>query len=149
MLQQLPLACVLFAIGGMPWVVWGICVRVATGVTMHWFVGYICHSHGPQSWIVNQGAIQAHNVPWAAIPSMGESWHNNHHAFPASARHGLYPGQIDLGYQFVLLLARFGLASYIQTPDTLPLRVGISPVLPDAMIILHPRSTTSDPAAAE
>ena len=87
-----------------------------TGVSMHWFVGYICHSHGPQSWIVNHGAIQAHNVPWAAIPSMGESWHNNHHAFPASARHGLYPGQIDIGFHFVRLLERAGLASDIQTP---------------------------------
>jgi stearoyl-CoA desaturase (delta-9 desaturase) len=129
----------LFAIGGVPWLVWGICVRVTAGVSMHWFVGYICHSHGPQSWIVNQGAIQAHNVPWAAIPSMGESWHNNHHAFPASARHGLYPGQIDLGYQFILLLGRLGLASKIQTPQVLPARCGITPVAPDAMSIL-PRS---------
>jgi len=88
MLQQLPVALALYAIGGIPWVVWGVCVRVTTGVSMHWFVGYICHSHGPQSWIVNNGAVQAHNVPWAAIPSMGESWHNNHHAFPASALHG-------------------------------------------------------------
>jgi sn-1 stearoyl-lipid 9-desaturase len=88
-LQQLPLALLLYAIGGLPWLVWGVCVRVTVGVTMHWFVGYICHSHGPQSWLVNGGAVQAHNVPWAAIPSMGESWHNNHHAFPASARHGL------------------------------------------------------------
>jgi len=98
MLQQLPLALLLYTLGGMPWLVWGVCVRVATGVSMHWFVGYICHSHGPQSWHVNNGAIQAHNVPWAAIPSMGESWHNNHHAFPASARHGLYPGQLDLDF---------------------------------------------------
>jgi stearoyl-CoA desaturase (delta-9 desaturase) len=139
MLQQLPVALLLFAIGGVPWLVWGICVRVTTGVSMHWFVGYICHSHGPQSWIVNQGAIQAHNVPWAAIPSMGESWHNNHHAFPASARHGLYPGQIDLGYRFILLLGRLGLASKIQTPQVLPPRSGITPVAPDAMSIL-PRS---------
>ena len=78
MLQQLPLALILYAIGGVPWVVWGICVRVTVGVSMHWFVGYICHTHGPQSWLVDEGAIQAHNVPWAALPSMGESWHNDH-----------------------------------------------------------------------
>jgi fatty-acid desaturase len=70
-------------------------------IAMHWFVGYICHTHGPQSWLVNNGAVQAHNVPWAAIPSMGESWHNNHHAFPASARHGLYPGQLDIGFHVI------------------------------------------------
>ena len=136
MLQQLPVAIVLFAIGGLPWVLWGVCVRVSVGVSMHWFVGYICHSHGPQSWHVNQGAIQAHNVPWAAIPSMGESWHNNHHAFPASARHGLYPGQIDLGYGFLLLLERIGLVWNIQTPQVLPARKGITPVAPDAMSIM-------------
>ena len=128
MLQQLPLALLLWLVGGWPWVVWGICVRVCVGVSMHWFVGYLCHTHGPQDWLVDDGAVQAHNVPWAAIPSMGESWHNNHHAFPASARHGLYPGQIDLGYRFVQLLERLGLAWDVQIPQNLPERPGISPV---------------------
>jgi stearoyl-CoA desaturase (delta-9 desaturase) len=136
MLQQLPVAIALYAIGGMSWVVWGVMVRVTVGVSMHWFVGYICHSHGPQSWIVNQGAIQAHNVPWAALFSMGESWHNNHHAFPASARHGLYRGQTDLGFQFVRLLGWVGLASHIQTPQVLPPRSGITPLTPEATSIL-------------
>ena len=139
MLQQVPVALVLYLIGGMPWVVWGVCARVAVGVSMHWFVGYICHTHGPQSWIVNNGAVQAHNVPWAAIPSMGESWHNNHHAFPASARHGLYPGQTDIGFRFVQLLELIGLASDIQTPDKLPPREGLRPVAPDALSGLVPR----------
>jgi sn-1 stearoyl-lipid 9-desaturase len=140
MIQQLPIALLLLATGGMAWLIWGVCVRVAIGVTMHWFVGYICHSHGPQSWLVNQGAVQAHNVPWAAIPSMGESWHNNHHAFPASARHGLYPGQIDLGYRFLQLLARLRLVWNIQTPELLPQRDGITPVAPDALLALRARS---------
>lgn len=94
---------------------------------VHWFVGYICHTHGPQSWLVDDGAVQAHDVPWAAIPSMGESWHNNHHAFPASARHGLYPGQIDIGFGFIKVLERTGLVWDVQTPDVLPDRAGISP----------------------
>ena len=136
MLQQIPIAIVLYWIGGWPWVVWGICVRVTIGVSMHWFVGYLCHTQGPQSWLVDDGAVQAHNVPWAAIPSMGESWHNNHHAFPASARHGLYPGQIDLGFRFVQLLERLGLAWDIQTPENLPSRPGITPVARDAESIL-------------
>lgn len=139
MLQQVPLALLLFALGGVPWVVWGICVRITTGVTMHWFVGYICHSHGPQSWVVNNGAVQAHNVPWAALFSMGESWHNNHHAFPASARHGLYPGQIDLGFGFIRWLERCGLAWSIQTPDLLPRRSGLTAVASDAESIFGSR----------
>jgi stearoyl-CoA desaturase (delta-9 desaturase) len=105
---------------------------------MHWFVGYLCHTHGPQSWTVDNGAVQAHNVPWAAIPSMGESWHNNHHAFPASARHGLYRGQIDIGFRFIQVLEQLGLAWNIKTPDTLPRRSGITPVDPDATAIFEP-----------
>lgn len=136
MLQQIPVALLLYAIGGIPWVVWGVFVRVTVGVSMHWFVGYICHTHGPQSWHVDEGAVQAHNVPWAAIPSMGESWHNNHHAFPGSARHGLYPGQIDIGFSFVLLLQKLGLAWDIQTPNSLPVRKGITAVANDAESIL-------------
>jgi stearoyl-CoA desaturase (delta-9 desaturase) len=132
MLQQLPVAVVLYAFGGWPWVVWGVCVRVTVGVSMHWFVGYLCHSRGPQSWLVDGGAVQAHNVPWAAIPSMGESWHNNHHAFPASARHGLYPGQLDLGFLFIRGLERIGLVWDVQVPANLPRRPGISATQPDA-----------------
>jgi stearoyl-CoA desaturase (delta-9 desaturase) len=60
--------------------------------------------------------------------AFGESWHNNHHAFPASARHGLYPGQLDLGYEFIRFLERLGLAWDVQTPDTLPPRTGITRV---------------------
>ncbi|HEX2592099.1 MAG TPA: hypothetical protein VHL34_11425 [Rhizomicrobium sp.] len=48
MLQQLPLALILFALGGWGWVVWGICVRVTVGVTSHWFVGYICHTRSAE-----------------------------------------------------------------------------------------------------
>lgn len=59
MLQQLPIAMLLYAIGGVPWLIWGVCVRVTVGVSMHWFVGYICHTHGPQSWIVDEGAVAA------------------------------------------------------------------------------------------
>lgn len=128
MLQQAPVAGALFLLGGWPWVIWGVCVRVTIGVSMHWFVGYLCHTHGPQSWVVDRGAVQAHDVPWAAIPSMGESWHNNHHAFPASARHGLYPGQLDLGYNFIRFLELLGLVWDVQTPDTLPPRAGITAV---------------------
>jgi stearoyl-CoA desaturase (delta-9 desaturase) len=59
---------------------------------------------------------------------MGECWHNNHHAFPASARHGLYPGQLDLGFKFVKLLERTGLAWDVQEAEMLPLRPGITPI---------------------
>lgn len=132
MLQQLPIALVLYLVGGFEWVIWGIFVRIAAGVSMHWLVGYFCHAVGPQNWLVDDGAVQAHDVPWAALLSMGESWHNNHHAFPASARHGLYKGQIDLGFQFIKLLEKFGLAWNVQEADLLPLRQGITPLTEQA-----------------
>ena len=128
MLHQLPVAAILYVFGGWSWVVWGVVVRVATCFTMHWYIAHVAHRRGPQDWHVDDAAVQGYNVGWLAIPTMGESWHSNHHAFPASARHGLYPGQIDLGYDFIRLLAWLGLASNIRTPGNLPARTGLTPV---------------------
>ncbi|HEX7038217.1 MAG TPA: acyl-CoA desaturase [Pseudomonadales bacterium] len=122
MLQQLPWAMLFFTIGGWPWVLWGICARVTVSVTGHWLVGHYAHNRGTQSWLVDGAAVQGFNVRVAAIVSMGESWHNNHHAFPESARLGLLPGQIDVGWCVILLLARYGLAWRIRTPADLPAR---------------------------
>ncbi len=130
MLQQLPIALLLYALGGWPWVVWGVCVRVTACTTMHWYIGRVAHTRGPQSWLVDEAGVQAHDVPLFAIPTMGESWHNNHHAFPASARHGHYPGQADPGWRFIQALQWLGLAWNVQTPETLPPRPGLTPVMP-------------------
>jgi stearoyl-CoA desaturase (delta-9 desaturase) len=138
MLQQAPIALVLFLLGGWPWVVWGVCVRVAACTTMHWFISYFAHTSGPQDWAVDNAVIQAHNVPLMAIPTMGESWHSNHHAFPSSARHGLYPGQIDLGWHFVQLLEKVGLARNVKVPANLPPRPGISPLTARALAVAAP-----------
>jgi sn-1 stearoyl-lipid 9-desaturase len=138
MLHQAPLALALFLLGGWPWVIWGVVVRVSACTTMHWYISYYAHTSGPQDWIVDDAVIQAHNVPFMAIPTMGEAWHSNHHAFPSSARHGLYPGQIDLGWQFVRLLETVGLAWNVKVPATLPPRPGISPITPRAMSVAAP-----------
>lgn len=135
MLHQIPIALALFAIGDWTWVVWGVVVRVAACLTMHWFISYFAHSQGPQDWHLDGAALQAHNVPILAIPTMGESWHCNHHAFPRSAAHGLYPGQIDLGFLFIRLLEKLGLAWNIKLPKNLPPRPGISPVTERALSI--------------
>lgn len=119
MAQQIPIALLLFVGGGWSWVLWGVCARISASVTGHWFVGHLAHRRGPQSWLVNGAGVQAHDVPWAAIPTMGEAWHNNHHAFPGSARIGLYEGQSDWGYAFILLLERMGLAWNIALPEHL------------------------------
>ncbi len=132
MLQQIRLAVGLFLLGGLSWLVWGTVVRIAVGVHSHWYVGYLCHTRGTQDWLVDEGVIQAYNVTWAALPSMGECWHNNHHAFPASAQHGIYQGQIDPGFRFIELLRKLGLAWNVQVADGLPPRLGVTPITSQA-----------------
>lgn len=122
MWQQLPLALILFALGGWDWVVWGVAARVSACVTGHWLVGYFAHNDGPMRWRVNGAGVQGRDVPIAALFSMGESWHNNHHAFPGSARIGLSEDQPDPGWWFILALKRLGLAWDIKTPAILPVR---------------------------
>ncbi|WP_018996558.1 acyl-CoA desaturase [Hirschia maritima] len=136
MLQQLPIAGILYITGGMPWLVWGVFVRVAACTTMHWAISYFAHTRGPSDWEVDGAVIQAHNVPLLAIPTMGESWHGNHHAFPSSAKHGLYPEQIDLGWYFICLLSWVGLAKNVKTPKDLPARKNIRPMSDRAMSIV-------------
>lgn len=124
MLQQIPVAAGLWLLGGWGFVVWGVCARVSISVIGHWFVGHLAHRRGPQTWQVRDAGVQAHDVPWAAIPTMGEAWHNNHHAYPGSARIGLYPGQSDWGYRFIQLLERLGLAWNVRTPEQMGERAG-------------------------
>jgi fatty-acid desaturase len=125
MLQQAPWAFLFWTLGGPSWVVWGICVRVAVSVTGHWLVGHFAHREGGQHWIVEGAAVQGFDVKVAGLISMGESWHNNHHAFPGSARLGLYPGQVDLGWALIKTLEALGQAWDIVTPDRLPPRAAL------------------------
>lgn len=122
MLQQLPWAILFYLLGGLPWLVWGIAVRVAVCVTGHWLVGHFAHREGEQSWVVEGAAAQGYNIRLAGLISMGESWHNNHHAFPDSARLGLFPGETDLGWVLIRVFEWLGLATDIATPETLPHR---------------------------
>lgn len=140
MLQQLPIAAALYLLGGWGFVVWGVCARVTVSVTGHWFVGHLAHRCGPQSWLVSGAGVQAHDVPWAGIPTMGEAWHNNHHAFPGSARIGLYPGQSDWGFRLIQLLERLGLAWDVRTPETMAARrAALEPVPVEADVPPLPR----------
>jgi len=116
MLQQIPIACLLYFLGGWPWVVWGVFVRVFVSNAAHWTVTYLTHNPGPGNWIVPSAGVQASNLAGCGLITMGECWHNNHHAFPESARIGLLPGQTDPGWWVVKTLRRLGLASRVGTP---------------------------------
>jgi fatty-acid desaturase len=125
MWQQLPWAILFFVVGGASWLVWGICVRISVCVTGHWLVGHFSHRKGEQSWIIDGVAAQGYNVRSAGLISMGESWRNNHHAFPGSAKMGLFPGQTDLGWCLIKTFEAAGLATNIKTPDDLAPRDGL------------------------
>ena len=122
MWQQLPVAIFLFAFGGWSWFVWGVAARVSASVTGHWLVGFFAHNEGPMRWQVADAGVQGRDVPIAALLSMGESWHNNHHAFPGSARIGLGDDQPDPGWWLICGSKRVGLVWNVQTPQTLPAR---------------------------
>jgi fatty-acid desaturase len=125
MWQQLPWALLLFALGGLSFVVWSICVRVSLCVTGHWLIGHFAHRSGGQSFVIDDAAAQGYNVKYAGLISMGEAWHNNHHAFPGSAKMGLFPGEIDLGWWLIKTFERLGLATQVKTPADLPERIGL------------------------
>lgn len=122
MLQQLPWALGFFLVGGWSWVFWGVCVRVAVGVTGHWFIGYFAHNTGGRHWHVVGAAVQGYDVNFCSLITFGESWHNNHHAFPGSARLGIHKGQMDPGWWLIRALEATGFVSNIVTSQDLPER---------------------------
>ena len=122
MWQQLPWAMLFFVFGGISWVVWGICIRVAVSVTGHWLIGYFAHNKGNRDWHVDGAAVQGFNISFASLITMGESWHNNHHAFPGSALLGVEKGQADPGWWVLKLLEKVGLAWGFKLPKHLPAR---------------------------
>jgi stearoyl-CoA desaturase (delta-9 desaturase) len=115
-LHQLALAVLLFSLGGWSFVVWGVFVRVSVSIVGHWTITYFCHNPGHGNWRVVNAAVQASNIPGLGILTYGECWHNNHHAFPESARIGLESGQCDPAYRFIEVLGFAGLASNIGQP---------------------------------
>ena len=128
MLQQLPWAFLFYALGGWAWVFWGVCSRVSISVFGHWMIGYFAHNTGSRDWHVSGAAVQGYNVPWSALLTMGESWHNNHHAFPGSAKLGIEEGQWDPGWWVLLFLEKLGLVSDLVTVDELQDRSDLVPI---------------------
>ncbi|HUQ53899.1 MAG TPA: hypothetical protein VM692_16850, partial [Gammaproteobacteria bacterium] len=78
--------------------------------------------HGEVVREVQGAAVQGRNVRFVSLLTMGECWHNNHHAYPGSARLGLAPGEWDPGWWVLCALRRIGLVSGIRLPDDLPYR---------------------------
>lgn len=125
MAQQLPWAALFFAIGGWPWVVWGIAVRISVSLTGHWLVGHFAHRRGHQGWAVDGAAVQGYNIAKISLLTFGENWHGNHHAFPGSARLGVERGQADPGWWLIVMFRRLGLAWNIREPEEPGPRAGL------------------------
>lgn len=114
--QQVPLAVLLYAWGGWGFVLWGVCARVFVSTAGHWSITYFCHRPGAGRWHVKGAGIQAANLPGLGLLTYGECWHNNHHAFPESARIGLERGQTDPGWWVIRGLEQLGWVYSVGTP---------------------------------
>jgi stearoyl-CoA desaturase (delta-9 desaturase) len=94
---------------------WGGLARVFLVHHVTWSVNSVCHLWGSQPY---RGGDESRNNLLFGILALGEGWHNNHHAFPTSARHGLRWWQIDVSYWIIRALHLFGLAWKVRLPAT-------------------------------
>ncbi len=95
--------------------VWAGLVRIFLFQHVTFSINSICHFFGEQPFRTRD---ESRNVWLLAIPSFGESWHNGHHAFPASAVHGLDRGQIDISALVIRGMEKIGLAKGVKRPDS-------------------------------
>jgi stearoyl-CoA desaturase (delta-9 desaturase) len=102
---------ILLAIGGWPAVLWGIFLRTTLGLHATWLVNSATHMWGSRRF---QTRDDSRNNWWVALITGGEGWHNNHHAHPVSARHGLKWYELDVNYLGIWLLKKVRLAKDIK-----------------------------------
>ena len=100
--------------GALTGLLWGGAVRIFLVHHVTWSINSICHFFGTRRYETDDMST---NVFWLALPSLGESWHHNHHAFPRSARHGLRWWEIDPSALFIAGLEKLGLARNVVRID--------------------------------
>jgi fatty-acid desaturase len=110
---QIALGVLLFFLGGWSFVVWGIFVRLVFTYHCTWLVNSAAHATGYRSF--KTGDLST-NCWWVALLSFGEGWHNNHHAFQFSARHGLRWFEIDMTWWTIRVLRAVRLARDVKLP---------------------------------
>jgi stearoyl-CoA desaturase (delta-9 desaturase) len=101
----------LFAWAGWGMVVWGVFVRLVVNLHATWFVNSAAHTFGYRTFDTPEGST---NCWWVGLIAWGEGWHNNHHAFQRSARHGHAWWELDMTWMAIRVLAALGLARDIQ-----------------------------------
>jgi fatty-acid desaturase len=105
------LGALLFATGGVSVLLWGIFVRVVFGLHTTWLVNSATHMWGSRRFATRD---DSRNNWWVALLTFGEGWHNNHHAHPTSARHGLAWYEFDPSWILLKILKRLGIAKSIH-----------------------------------
>ncbi|KAJ0586647.1 putative fatty acid desaturase domain, acyl-CoA desaturase [Helianthus annuus] len=113
-LHTIAFAALLYVVGGFSYIVWVLGVAGTLGYHGTFLVNSVCHIWGSHVW--NTGDLSKNNW-WVALLSFGEGWHNNHHAFEYSARHGLEWWQIDVGWYIIRFLEVVGLATNVKLPS--------------------------------
>ena len=111
------LGAALFAIGGWPFLLWGIFFRTVIGLHATWLVNSATHMWGSQRFLTGDTST---NSFWVAILTFGEGWHNNHHASPQAARHGIAWYEFDMNWYGIAALKALGLAWDIKLPRFKP-----------------------------
>jgi len=94
-------------LGGLTGLLWGGAVRILFLHQATFSINSLCHFFGRRRFPTHD---ESRNLAWLALPTFGEAWHNNHHAFPTSAHHGLTRWQLDPGGWLIDALERVGLA---------------------------------------
>jgi stearoyl-CoA desaturase (delta-9 desaturase) len=102
----------MFALGGWPAFLWGFCLRIVLMYHSTWFVNSAAHKWGYRPF---REEIATNNW-WVALLSFGEGWHNNHHAHPTSARHGLRAWEFDASWILIWTLKKLGLVTKVRVP---------------------------------
>lgn len=102
---------ILFFIGGWSMVLWGVFARVVFGWHSTWFVNSASHYWGKRRFETKDDST---NNWWVALLTFGEGWHNNHHAYPTSARHGLKWYEFDSNWLTIRLFKKLGWAKNIR-----------------------------------
>jgi stearoyl-CoA desaturase (delta-9 desaturase) len=110
-IPMVALGVILLAIGGFPLLCWGIFLRVVVGLHATWLVNSATHMWGNRRFTTRD---DSRNNWWVALMTFGEGWHNNHHAHPTSARHGLAWYEFDISWITLKLLMAFGIAKQVR-----------------------------------
>jgi stearoyl-CoA desaturase (delta-9 desaturase) len=113
LVPPLALGAALFAIGGVPWLLWGF--FVSTAVLWHgtFVINSLAHVMGRRRY---ETGDESRNSLILALVTLGEGWHNNHHFYASSANQGWFWWELDPSYTALRLLARLGLVSDLRTP---------------------------------